>query len=761
MRYNQFSFIPTPTQNALEELHQLGFLLDQDKSDKENVEIFIRRTKFQQADSDYGLSLLVADAQTDALSFFQSQADLTSEHWQYLALQLLGFVPFVDFTDAGAFCQSIQFPIDFQSGHVILNLYQLLATRTKNGMTLVDDLVSQGLLLADNTYHFFNGKALATFDTSQLIREVVYVEAPLDTDQDGQRDLVKTLIIRPKTSEPIPTVMTASPYHQGINEVANDKKLHQMTGKLTVKTPQSIQVTTRAFETLAAHIVDLPSGQSQESFSHIDSYSLNDYFLARGFANIYVAGIGTAGSTGFMTSGDYAQVESFKAVIDWLNGRAIAYSSPAKKQLVKADWASGKVVTTGKSYLGTMSNGLATTGVEGLEVIIAESAISSWYDYYRENGLVCSPGGYPGEDLDVLTELTYSRNLLAGDYLRHNKWYQQELAKQSQALDRASGDYNQFWHDRNYLPFANKVRCEVVFTHGLQDWNVKPSQVYHMFHALPSSIKKHLFVHHGEHVYMHNWQSIDFRESMNALLCQKLLNQSNHFSLPEVIWQANDHEQSWKVLPTFGGDSQVKMALGQEVVSLANRYPDSKRFEAYCQDFKTFKQDLFAQRTPQVRVPLQLTQDLLVNGQVSLSLRLKSSHNFGLLSAQLLEMGHKKRFKDIPSIIAHQALDNGQHFQREALKELPRVVTPYQVITKGFMNLQNRFDLLTVESVEPDQWMTLTLHLQPSIYQLKAGDQVDLILYTTDFEHTIRDNQDYSLTIDLGQSYIQFPTLEP
>ena len=53
-----------------------------------------------------------------------------------------------------------------------------------------------------------------------------------------------------------------------------------------------------------------------------------------------------------------------------------------------------------------MSNALATTGVDGLEMVIAEAGISSWYDYYRENGLLVSPGGYPGEDLDTLTEFT-------------------------------------------------------------------------------------------------------------------------------------------------------------------------------------------------------------------------------------------------------------------------------------------------------------------------------------------------------------------
>ena len=47
----------------------------------------------------------------------------------------------------------------------------------------------------------------------------------------------------------------------------------------------------------------------------------------------------------------------------------------SRQRQVKADWSNGKVATTGLSYLGTMSNGLATTGVDGLEVIIAEAGI--------------------------------------------------------------------------------------------------------------------------------------------------------------------------------------------------------------------------------------------------------------------------------------------------------------------------------------------------------------------------------------------------
>ena len=66
----------------------------------------------------------------------------------------------------------------------------------------------------------------------------------------------------------------------------------------------------------------------------------------------------------------------------------------------------------GTSYNGTIPIAAASTGVEGLEAIVPISAISDWYDYYRANGVVraARPGGFQGEDLDVLAEYVYSRN---------------------------------------------------------------------------------------------------------------------------------------------------------------------------------------------------------------------------------------------------------------------------------------------------------------------------------------------------------------
>ncbi|OFJ66431.1 Xaa-Pro dipeptidyl-peptidase [Streptococcus sp. HMSC077F03] len=756
MRFNQFSYQPTTSSQRFEELEGLGLKLSPQLSLKRQFEDFIRWSFFTYSNTDYALSTLAADKETDLVTFFQSDRELTAEIFYTVVFQLLGFSYLVDFEDAEQFRKETGFPIVY--GDLIENLYQLLNTRTKKGNTLIDQLVSDGLISEDNHYHYFNGKSLATFSTHDVIREVVYVESRVDTDNDGLPDLVKVSIIRPRYDGQIPSVMTASPYHQGTNDKASDKALYKMEGVLEVKPPHTIELEEPKLNLVESHGQAEVVSEAEEKLSHINSsYTLNDYFLPRGFANLYVSGVGTKDSQGLMTNGDYQQIEAYKNVIDWLNGRCRAFTDHTRKRQIKADWSNGKVATTGISYLGTMSNGLATTGVDGLEVIIAEAGISSWYNYYRENGLVTSPGGYPGEDFDSLAELTYSRNLLGGDYIRGNEAHQTDLEKVKEKLDRKTGDYNQFWHDRNYLLNAHKVQAEVVFTHGSQDWNVKPLHVYQMFHALPSHINKHLFFHHGAHVYMNNWQSIDFRESMNALLSKKLLGLDSGYQLPTVIWQDNIAPQKWQGLDNFGKQDELHtFSLGNDEKVIQNQY-DQKDFDRYGKTYQTFNTELYQGKANQITIDLPVSQDIHLNGRVELKLRVKSSTNKGLLSAQLLELGQKKYLQPYPAVLNARTIDNGRYHMLENLCELPFNPSAQRVITKGYLNLQNRTNLLMIEEIQPNEWMDFQLELQPTIYKLKEGDTLRLVLYTTDFEITIRDNTDYQLTVDLAQSSLILP----
>lgn len=758
MKYNQYSYLSVDQKDILKELKEIGFDLPTHLPEKELFEWFVRKVYFTYKNTDYPLSNLVADAETDLLSYFQSDREWSPNIFYTVALQLLGFRYFIDFENTDSFLKEVQIPIEY--GNLVENLYHLLNTRTVKGNLLIEQLVSDGLIPEDNRYHFFNGKSLATFNCHDVIREVVYVESRIDSDQDGLPDLIKVNIIRPRYEGKIPAVMTASPYHQGTNDKASDKALYNMNVDLEVKEPHTIQVEVPQLELVdpvgSAELVD----EAEETLTHINSsYTLNDYLLARGFANLYVSGLGTKDSQGLMTNGDYRQIEAYKNVIDWLNGRCRAFTDHSRQRQIKADWSNGKVATTGLSYLGTMSNGLATTGVDGLEVIIAEAGISSWYNYYRENGLVTSPGGYPGEDFDSLAELTYSRNLLGGDYLHHNVAHQADLDRVKKELDRASGDYNQFWHDRNYLLNANQVKAEVVFTHGSQDWNVKPLHVFNMFQALPASIKKHLFYHNGAHVYLNNWQSIDFRESMNALLSKKLLGYDSSYELPTVIWQDNTGEQSWTSLDDFGNQtSQRTFLLGDSEKVIQNRY-ETKDYERYGKAYSTFLSDLYQDKAQQVTIDLPIEEDLHINGKARLHLRLHSSTNKGLLSAQLLELGSKKYLQPYPAVLSVRTLDNGRYHMLDNLTELPFKEAGQRVISKGYLNLQNRHDLLEVEAVTPGEWMEFDFELQPTIYKLEKGATLRLVLYTTDFEITVRDQTDYQLTIDLAQSSLHLPEM--
>lgn len=94
--------------------------------------------------------------------------------------------------------------------------------------------------------------------------------------------------------------------------------------------------------------------------------------LARGFAAVYAAGIGTMDSDGFRTCGSKEETESTTAIIEWLAGNRKAFIDKTSGIEIKAWWCNKHVAMTGKSYLGTLATAAATTGVEGSLTIISK-----------------------------------------------------------------------------------------------------------------------------------------------------------------------------------------------------------------------------------------------------------------------------------------------------------------------------------------------------------------------------------------------------
>lgn len=221
-------------------------------------------------------------------------------------------------------------------------------------------------------------------------------------------------------------------------------------------------------------------------------------WVPRGYIVIHSSSPGTGLSQGSPTVGGDNESLAPKAVIDWLNGRAKGYTTPDGTEEVKAYWTTGKVGMTGTSYNGTIPLAAATTGVEGLEAIIPIAPNTSYYNYYRSNGLVRSPGGYLGEDVDVLYDFIHS-----GD--ESKRAYGDSIYRDNEiqnGIDRISGDYNAFWAGRDYLNDMKPMKAALFMSHGFNDWNVMPEHSYRIYKkaeemGLPVKIYYHQYGHGG------------------------------------------------------------------------------------------------------------------------------------------------------------------------------------------------------------------------------------------------------------------------
>ena len=183
-------------------------------------------------------------------------------------------------------------------------------------------------------------------------------------------------------------------------------------------------------------------------------------------------------------------------MIDWLNGRAKGFTTiDGSEAVVATAWSTGKVGMTGTSYNGTIPLAAAVTGVKGLEAIIPVAPNTSYYHYYRSNGLVRHPGGWLGEDIDFLYDFINSGDPARREYC--NRTYRDgEFAR---GRDRAHGDYNEFWASRDLLKKVDRIKAAVFMAHAFNDWNVVPEHSVRIYEALKGRVPLRAYYHQGGH----------------------------------------------------------------------------------------------------------------------------------------------------------------------------------------------------------------------------------------------------------------------
>ena len=551
------------------------------------------------------------------------------------------------------------------------------------------------------------------------IRHDLWVQTTFNTDGDDTLDRVHVSVTRPKQTDTeglkLPVIYVTSPYFAG---VAPDVpgimwNVEHELGELPTQERAHPEV-----KRLGARPII--------SNSHISKW------VPRGYIVVHSSSPGTGLSQGSPTVGGPNEALAPKAVIDWLNGRVKGYTTPDGDEEVKAYWSTGKVGMTGTSYNGTLPLAAATTGVEGLEAIIPIAPNTSSYHYYRSNGLVRHPGGYLGEDIDVLYDFIHSGDESKRPY--NNKTVRD--TEMANGMDRKTGDLNDFWNDRDYLNQMDGMKAALLMSHGFNDWNVMPehsNRIYQKAKAmgLPTQIYYHQNGHGGPPPMT----------MMNRWFTRYLHGVENGVENDKQAWivRENDQRDQPTAYDAYPNPEAKDVTLylnkgGNQMGMLTTKASKRQKTETLVDDFTISGKD-HAQASNSTHRLLYATpilkQDLHLSGESTISISLSSSKPAANLSVWLVSLPYTDDAKVLT--------DN--------------------IITRGWADPQNYKSLTESEPLKPGKFYDLSFKLQPDDQIIKAGQQIGLIIFSSDKDFTIHPKPGTELTVDLDKTTLTLPVV--
>ncbi len=581
---------------------------------------------------------------------------------------------------------------------------------------------------------FIDGQAQVVPEFNQSstwIREHLWVQTEIDSDKDGRLDRVHVDVTRPQQTESeglkVAVIYESSPYFAG---TGNGRQiLWDVHQELGAEPPARTTHPEILFEPTRTRI----------------SNSLVATWVPRGFAVVHSEAPGTGLSQGAPSVGGKAERLAPKAVIDWLNGRAKGFTSLDGNTEIRATWCTGKVGMTGTSYNGTIPVAAATTGVKGLEAIIPVAPNTSYYHYYRSNGLVRHPGGWLGEDIDSLFDFINSGNPTGRE--RAIQLYRDgEFAK---GRDRKTGDYNKFWAERDLLNFVGGIKCAVLMAHGFNDWNVVPEHSVRISQAIKGKVPLVQYFHQGGH-----GGDPPF-ELMNKWFSHFLYGVKNGVEIGPKAFIVRERDpktpRETQIKPTPYADYPNPDARpvtlypsgdGNNIGQLARARRKSEP-ESLLDDVNKTSMELANAKSSENRLLFAtgvLDHPIHISGTARVTLRLASSAVAANLSVYLVQLS------------ATEA-GNDSRF----------------LITRGWADPQNADSLIKGgdyhslapgRPLVPGKFVKMTFDLQPDDQVVPAGMKIGLMIISSDHDFTLWPKPGTKLTIDLNETKVTIPIVE-
>lgn len=577
-------------------------------------------------------------------------------------------------------------------------------------------------------------------DSAQWIREKLWVETEFDSDKDGKRDRVFTDVTRQLQTQSeglkVPVIYESSPYYAG----TSGPRQFLWDVKQEVGAPPPPRTSQP----------EVPFRANRDRVSN----SLVDVWVPRGFAVVHSDAAGTGLSTGCPTVGSTPEEFGPKAVIDWLNGRAKGFTTvDGSEEVVATSWSTGKVGMIGTSYNGTIPLAAATTGVAGLEAIIPVAPNTSYYHYYRSNGLVRHPGGWLGEDIDFLYDFVNSgapdRRANCNSLYRDGEFVR--------GRDRQTGDYNQFWAERDLLNKVSKVKAAVLMAHAFNDWNVVPEHSVRIHHALKGRVPLMAYYHQGGH------GGDPPLEMVNRWFTRYLYGIENGVEKQPRSWIVR--ETTPAPAPPAGAPPAGR---GRGARPAPTPYPDYPHPDASVVTLRPgaggpSRGTLAASAA--ASAPEKLTDNVEVAG-AALAAAEQSPHRLLYVTPELQLPVH---LSGTPRVTIRLAASKPAANLSVWLVQIPWTegpISPANLITRGWADPQNHRSLQNGgnyasmtrgEPLEPGRFVTLTFDLQPDDQVIPAGKRIGFMIFSSDRDFTLWPSPGTEITIDLAATRLQLP----
>jgi X-Pro dipeptidyl-peptidase len=302
-------------------------------------------------------------------------------------------------------------------------------------------------------------------------------------------------------------------------------------------------------------------------------------------------------------------------------------------------------------------------------------------------------------------------------------------------IDRITGDYNDFWAGRDYLNEMAPMKAALLMSHGFNDWNVMPEHSYRIYAkakemGLPTQIYYHQNGHGGPPPL----------RMMNRWFTRYLHGVENGVEKDPKAWitrERDEREQptsyadypnpaaaSVTLYPSAGAPGRGGLGLVQTRTAKRETFTDNYSFKAEALADAEFTDHRLIYVSP------TLTEDVHLSGTPRVTVRMATDKARANLSVYLVSL----------------PWEDGR-----------RTVITDNLITRGWADFRNHKSLRREEDVKPGEFVDVTFDLMPDDQVIRAGQQIGLMIFSSDKEFTLWPEPGTEVTVDLAGTSVTLP----